>query len=313
MSPVMVGISVFFLAGAAAIALYIAFAPNTRAIDESFADIAVKMRISMGALDGGDITDDNLLRMMFRWAAKRVPPPDTDSPTGEKLQQTLAQAGFLKSSAPQTYQVIRVMLAVGCAVIGLIIGLILHNSVSQPLLFAVGGAIVGIFVPSYILGRRARQRQAAISRQLSDVLDLLVVCVEAGLGLYEAIQIVGTECERHGQEIGTELNLVAAEISAGASLGQALRGLAERTAVDDIKPLAATLIQSEQLGAQISPALHASSDALRTRRRLRAEEMAQKATIKILFPLVIFVLPSMIAVIIGPAMVQVLRTMSQGV
>jgi tight adherence protein C len=309
----MVGISVFFLAGAAAIALYIAFAPNTRAIDESFADIAVKMRISMGALDGGDITDDNLLRMMFRWAAKRVPPPDTDSPTGEKLQQTLAQAGFLKSSAPQTYQVIRVMLAVGCAVVGLIIGLILHNSISQPLLFAVGGAVVGIFVPSYILGRRARQRQSAISRQLSDVLDLLVVCVEAGLGLYEAIQIVGTECERHGQEIGTELNLVAAEISAGASLGQALRGLAERTAVDDIKPLAATLIQSEQLGAQISPALHASSDALRMRRRLRAEEMAQKATIKILFPLVLFVLPSMIAVIIGPAMVQVLHTMSQGV
>jgi tight adherence protein C len=308
----MVGISVFFLAGAAAIALYIAFAPNTRAVDETFADIAVKMRISMGALDGGDITDDNLLRMMFRWAAKRVPPPDVDSPTGEKLQQTLAQAGFLKSSAPQTYQVIRVMLAAGCAVIGLIIGLILHSSASQPLLFTVAGAVVGIFVPSYILGRRARLRQAAISRQLSDVLDLLVVCVEAGLGLYEAIQIVGTESERHGQEIGTELNLVAAEISAGASLGQALRALADRTAVDDIKPLAATLIQSEQLGAQISPALHASSDALRTRRRLRAEEMAQKATIKILFPLVLFVLPSMIAVIIGPAMVQVLRTLSMG-
>jgi hypothetical protein len=160
----MVGISVFFLAGAAAIALYIAFAPNTRAIDESFADIAVKMRISMGALDGGDITDDNLLRMMFRWAAKRVPPPDVDSPTGEKLQQTLAQAGFLKSSAAQTYQVIRVMLAVGCAVIGLIIGLILHSSASQPLLFAVAGAVVGIFVPSYILGRRVRQPSRANSR-----------------------------------------------------------------------------------------------------------------------------------------------------
>ncbi|MDO8431821.1 MAG: type II secretion system F family protein [Candidatus Binatus sp.] len=310
MSPMMVGVAVFFLAGAAAIALYIAFAPNTRAMDETFADLAVKMRVSLGALEGGEVTDDNLLRMMFRWAAKRVPPPDVDSPNGEKLQQTLAQAGFLKSSAPQTYQVIRVMLAAGCAFIGLIVGLILHSSASQPIVFAAGGAVVGIFVPSYILGRRARLRQAAISRQLSDVLDLLVVCVEAGLGLYEAIQIVGAESERHGQEIGTELNLVSAEISAGASLGQALRSLADRTAVEDIKPLAATLIQSEQLGAQISPALHASSDALRMRRRLRAEEMAQKATIKILFPLVLFVLPSMIAVIVGPAMIQVIRTLS---
>ena len=87
-----------------------------------------------------------------------------------------------------------------------------------------------------------------------------------------------------------------------------LRGLAERTAVDDIKPLAATLIQSEQLGAQIGPALRASSDALRQHRRLHAEESAQKASIKILFPLVIFVLPSMIAVILGPAMISVFHT-----
>ena len=140
------------------------------------------------------------------------------------------------------------------------------------------------------------------------MLDLLVVCVEAGLGLYEAIKVVGAEAERQKQEIGTELSLVSSEISAGASLGQALRSLAERTAVEDIKPLAATLIQSEQLGAQIGPALHASSDALRTRRRLRAEEAAQKSTVKILFPLVLFVLPAMIMVIVGPAMIQVIRT-----
>jgi tight adherence protein C len=187
---------------------------------------------------------------------------------------------------------------------------ILHASLSQPIMFAMGGVGIGIFVPSYILGRRARQRQNAISRQLSDVLDLLVVCVEAGLGLYEAIRIVGTECERHGQEIGTELSLVTTDISSGNTLGLALRALAERTAVEDIKPLAATMIQSEQLGAQIAPALRASSDALRTRRRLRAEEAAQKASIKILFPLVIFVLPAMIAVIVGPAMISVMRTLA---
>ncbi len=284
---------------------------QNRVLDERFADLAVKMRASQGALAGDD-QDPNVLRMLFKWAYKRVPPPNMDTPTGEKLQQTLSQAGFIKSSAPQTYQVIRVLLALGGGVLGLVTGLILHPESSTPLLLGIGGIGFGIFVPSYYLGRRARLRQGNISRQLSDVLDLLVVCVEAGMGLFEAIRIVGTECERHGQEIGTELNLVATDISAGASLGQALRGLADRTAVEDIKPLAATLIQSEQLGAQIGPALRASSDALRTRRRLHAEEDAQKASIKILFPLVIFVLPSMIAVIVGPAMISILHTLTGG-
>jgi tight adherence protein C len=311
MSPFMIGVAVFFLAGAACAALSFALSPKSRAMEERFADLAVKMRATQGALDG-DNQDDTVLRMLFRWAAKRVPPPNLDTPTGEKLQATLAQAGFLKSSAAQNYQVARVLMAAGGGLLGLLIGAIFHPLSATPLLLAMGGIGIGIFAPSYYLGRRARKRQNAIARQLSDVLDLLVVCVEAGMGLFEAIRIVGTECERHGQEIGTELNLVATDISAGSSLGQALRGLADRTAVEDIKPLAATLIQSEQLGAQIGPALKASSDALRMRRRLHAEEDAQKASIKILFPLVIFVLPSMIAVIIGPAMISVLHTLSAG-
>jgi len=300
---------VFLLAAGACLALFMAISPQSRAVDERFADLAVKVRATQGALEG-DNQDDNVLRMLFRWAAKRVPPPNLDSPSGEKLQQVLAQAGYLKSSAAHSYQVMRVLLAAGGGLLGLLVGVIFHPGASTPLMLGMAGVGIGIFVPSYYLGRRARLRQGNIAKQLSDVLDLLVVCVEAGMGLFEAIRIVGTECERHGQEIGTELNLVATDISAGASLGQALRGLADRTAVDDIKPLAATLIQSEQLGAQIGPALRSSSDALRTRRRLHAEEDAQKASIKILFPLVIFVLPSMIAVIIGPAMISVLHTLS---
>ena len=128
--------------------------------------------------------------------------------------------------------------------------------------------------------------------------------------MFEAIKIVGVESARQKQEIGRELSLVATEISAGASLGQAMRNLADRTAVEDLKPLAATLIQSEQLSAQIAPALQASSDALRTRHRLRAEEAAQKTTIKILFPLVLFVLPAMLAVIVGPAVIRIIHTIA---
>jgi len=214
----MVGITVFLLAAGACVALYMAISPQSRTVDERFADLAVKVRASQGALEG-DNQDENVLRMLFRWTAKRVPAPNLDSPTGEKLKETLAQAGFLKSSAAHSYQVMRVLLAAGGGLLGLLIGLIFHPSTA--LLLCIGGIGIGIFVPSYYLGRRARMRHNNIAKQLSDVLDLLVVCVEAGMGLFEAIRIVGTECERHGQEIGTELSLVATDISAGASLGQA--------------------------------------------------------------------------------------------
>src|SRR5271163_2483312 len=123
MSPFAIGIVVFFLAAGACFALYLAISPQSRAVDERFADLAVKMRASQGAL-AGDNQDDNLLDMVFRWAAKRVPPPNMDTPTGEKLQQTLQQAGYLKSSAPQTYQIARVLLAVGGGVLGLLFGAI---------------------------------------------------------------------------------------------------------------------------------------------------------------------------------------------
>jgi tight adherence protein C len=161
------------------------------------------------------------------------------------------------------------------------------------------------------LSRVARKRQQEIASQLSDVLDLLVVCVEAGLGLSEAIKIVGVETERQKQKIGAELSLVSSELASGNSLGLALKSFADRTAVEDIRPLAATLVQSEKLGAQIGPALRAISDTLRTTRRLRAEEAAAKTTVKILFPLVLFILPAMMSVIIGPAMIQIMQTLTK--
>ena len=307
MSSLFISIMFFCLVGAAGFAIYLAAFGKNRVIEERFTDLAFKMRIAQGGLDD-EAQQATISNLVFRWASQRIPPPDLNSPKGEKLAQTLAQAGFIKSGAAQTFQVLRVFSAGAGAVIAVLIALVMGVEGGRIVMFTLAGLTVGLFLPSYYISRRAKKRQGAIAKQLSDVLDLLVVCVEAGLGLYEAIKIVGTEAERQKQEIGTELSLVSAEISAGASLGQSMRNLADRTAVEDIKPLAATLIQSEQLGAQIGPALHASSDALRTRRRLRAEEAAQKASVKILFPLVLFVLPAMIMVIVGPAMIQVIRT-----
>lgn len=310
-SAILVTLSVFCLLGAGAYALYYALYGSHRALKERFADLAIKIRASQGVFDEGGEQDETFSRMLFKWAASHVPAPRTDTPSGEKLQQTLVQAGFVGSASPHAFQVFRFLFMAGMALLGVLYAFVAGKAPGMVMVFGLAGGAIGFVGPLMYIQRSARNRQFAIARQLSDILDLLVVCVEAGLGLYEAIKIVGTESERQKQEIGRELALVAAEISAGASLGQALRNLAERTAVEDIKPLAATLIQSEQLGAQIAPALHASSDALRTRRRLRAEEAAQKTTIKILFPLVLFVLPAMLLVIVGPAVVQVIRTLGK--
>src|SRR5208283_5134980 len=277
MSSLFISIMFFCLLSAAGLAVYFAMFAKNRVIEERFTDLAFKMRIAQGGLED-DAQPATISTLVFKWASRRIPPPDLNTPKGEKLAQTLAQAGFIKSGAAQTFQVIRVFCAVGSAVTAFLLAAVSGAEFGRIIMFTLAGVTFGLFMPSYYISRRARKRQAAIAKQLSDVLDLLVVCVEAGLGLYEAIKVVGTEAERQKQEIGTELSLVSSEISAGASLGQSMRSLAERTAVEDIKPLAATLIQSEQLGAQIGPALHASSDALRTRRRLRAEESAQKAS-----------------------------------
>lgn len=299
---------VFCLIAAGVVALFYAFFGGNRVLEERFNDLAVKIRTAQGVFDDDD-DDDTFGRMLLRWAAARVPTPDVETPAGEKLQQTLRQAGFRSIASPHTFNIVRVCLVLGTATVGALIAIFLGKPTPRIVTFALMGGMLGFFGPMLYIQRRARARQTAIARQLSDVLDLLVVCVEAGLGLHEAIRIVGKESLRHTPEIGHELSLVSAEITAGASMGQALRSLAERTDVEDIKPLAATLIQSEQLGTQIGPALHASADALRTRRRLRAEEAAQKTTVKMLFPLVIFVLPAMLMVIVGPAVVSIIRTL----
>lgn len=296
---------VLLIVGESAVLFAIESAPRT--LEQRFSDLGVKVRVGRRAF-GDERDSQGTARMLLHWAARRLPAPKSDSPTGEKLNQLLLQAGFTGSNSLRMYGAVRVGSAIVGAVLGLVASLFGQGHFNS--LSIAGGAIAGFLIPSYYLAARARRRQREIARDLSDTLDLLVVSVEAGVALQEAIKMVGAEAERHGRPIGEELALVTGEMLAGASLGQALRAWAKRTAVDDIKPLAATLIQSEQLGAQIAPALHASSDALRSKRRLQAEEMAQKAAVKILFPLVLFVLPAMFLVILGPPLIQTFRTLS---
>jgi tight adherence protein C len=311
MSALYITLAFVLLIAAAMTAVYAALFGSSRVLDDRITDMAVKMRVSYGDGELAGNGDSSLSRALFRWVVQRLPAPPVDTPAAERISHLLVQAGYMRSSAPRTFQVVRIASAGAGAIAALLFALVAQRPGAIVILSLVAGAAAGAFVPSYYVGRKARNRQRAIASQLSDVLDLLVVCVEAGLGLSEAIKVVGSEAERQGQEIGAELALVSGELAAGSSLGQALRQFADRTAVEDVKPLAATLIQSEQIGAQIGPALRSISDSLRSARRMRAEEAAQKTTVKILFPLVLFVLPAMMSVIVGPAMIQIMQTLTK--
>ncbi len=311
MNPRFIILSIYFFGALVALALYFAFSGKNRALKDKIDDLAIEARVSRGLMEIAPQESARLGRSLLMWAARRIPSPKLDTPRVGKLVQTLQQAGYRNSSALRVFQLVRLGSSVAGAVIALIASAFISSLGGAVMIWLVAGAAFGAFAPSFYIGYRARKRQAAIARELSDVLDLLVVCVEAGLGLHEAIKVVGSELEQQGQVIGRELAMVSAEMASGRSLGEALRAFADRTAVAELKPLASTMIQSEQMGSQIGPTLKASSDAMRAERRLRAEEDAQKATIKILFPLVLFVLPAMLIVIVGPAIIQIIHTMNQ--
>ena len=312
-TPLLIAVSIFLFFTAVGYTLYRGVYGTRTALEDQLNDLAIKVRISDGAFDGVDTEGTaGLGPILVQWAVRRLPAPKLDTPAGEKLVLTLAHAGFTKPGAVRILQVIRL----GSIAAGVLLGLIVNMANGAPITWGIAwafcGGALGSVAPSYFLGRRARKRQTKMGRELSDILDLLITCIESGLGIFEALRTVGRESQRQGRLLGDELLLLSAEISAGSSLAQALRALAERTGVDDIKSLAAILIQSDKLGAQMAPALRACSDSMRTKRRLRAEEAAQKSTIKMLFPLVLFVLPAMLIVIIGPAMIRIIHTMSPG-
>lgn len=296
---------VFMLIAVAGCAIYVALYGSYQERRNRFVEATVKLR----GYDDSDAEAEQRAGLWLKWAIERMP-AQRDAGAAGRTAQMLARAGFYRSRATIIFRLVRLVSAAAGVAIGLGVGYLLKHTGTEALLMAAGGGFVGLSAPAYLVNRRGRKRQRTIARQLSDVLDLLVVCVEAGLGLFEALKIVGQETERQGQEIGGELMLVSGEVAAGSALGLALRRLADRTAVADLRPLASTLIQSEQLGAQVGPALRSSSDMLRTKRRLRAEEAAQRTTIKILFPLVLFILPAMLLVILAPALIQAMHTLS---
>jgi tight adherence protein C len=175
-------------------------------------------------------------------------------------------------------------------------------------LFILGFAgALGYLLPEFWLGRQVRNRQKTLRISLPDALDLLVVCVEAGLGLDQSLMRVAQELRIAHPALCDELDMVGAEIRIGKTRMEALRELATRTGVDDIKSWVAMLVQTDRFGTSVAQSLRVHSDDLRTKRRQRAEEMAAKTTVKMVPALVFFIFPALFVVILGPAAISVLR------
>lgn len=214
----------------------------------------------------------------------------------------LIQAGYRDARHLSMYVGSRV----GLAIFGLVIVLAIGNS---SLFLLVGVPAFGFFLPRFVLKRLIKKRQHLITLGLPDALDLTVICVEAGLALDQAMMRVGEDLQHAHPELSDEFHLVNLEMRAGKPRSEALRNLSERTGVNDIRALVATLVQTDRFGTSVAQALRVHSDSLRTERRQRAEEQAAKTTIKMVIPLVLFVLPSIIFVTLGPAVIQLIRTL----
>lgn len=222
------------------------------------------------------------------------------------LRDKLRHAGYRDSSALVIFLGTRLLAAVGFAFVGFV--LMAAGGLGGPLLVvgAAWGAGVGWIVPGFIVSMKASARQKEIQKSLPDGLDLLVICVEAGLGLNQALIRVAREIRHVSGVLSTELSLTNLQIRAGTPREEALRDLAARTGVQDVRTLVTTMIQTERFGTSIAHSLRVQADTLRLKRKQRAQEAAAKTAIKMVFPLAICIFPALFVVILGPAVMQII-------
>jgi tight adherence protein C len=234
--------------------------------------------------------------------------PKTEAEVG-KLRLKLGYAGFRGETASSIFLGLKLI----CLFAGFVIGggtLYFSQGVTgKSLMYTVGSAGVAFYLPEVVLWFLTKSRQNNIFFGLPDALDLMVVCVEAGLGLDQAMRKVSEEMKKTYVVIAEEFGLCNLQLQMGRSRNEVLHDLGARTGVDDLKALAAILIQADKFGSSVAQALRVQSDSMRVRRRQLAEEKAAKTAVKLIFPLVIFIFPAIFIVLVGPAAITMINEM----
>ncbi len=259
------------------------------------------------SLDEGSRGTD-LAQRLASPLSKLVPPSAAEA---KKLQKQLMQAGFRSPSAPVVFRGMQLLALAGFPAMVAFACALLARPLTSAMLWILLGFVVGFFLPRYALRRMIRSRQQLVRWGLADALDLMVISIEAGLGLNAAMIKVSSELKDVHPDICDEFELANLEIRVGREREEALRNLGERTGVDDLHSLVAMLIQTDRFGTSIARAIRAFSDSLRTKRRQRAEQAAQKAAVKLLFPLACFLFPTLFIAILGPAALTLIDTLAK--
>ena len=230
---------------------------------------------------------------------------------GSALRRRFVNAGIRTASAPAAFFGVKTALAVALPMLIFTVLTVAHSPLKgNNLLLAVFvAATIGYYAPNIVLSRLVFLRQREIFENFPDALDLMTVCVEAGLGTEAALNRVAEDLTHKTEVLSDELRLVNLELRAGAPRERALRNLSIRTGVEEVDGFVSMIIQAERFGKSIAQALRVHADMLRTRRRQKAEEAAAKIALKLLFPLIFFIFPSLMLVLMGPAMIQIYRVL----
>ena len=225
------------------------------------------------------------------------------------IRVKLANAGFRSEAAPSVFLGARLVFLVAFGMVGSFTCYMMFGFGSMGLLAIAMSLGIGLYGPNLALGHMVKTRQKEIFLSLPDALDLLVVCVESGLGLDAGLRKVTEEMKGHAKVITEELSLANLQLQMGRPRREVLHDLGVRTGVDDVRSLAAILIQADRFGSSIAQALRVQSDSMRTRRRQIAEEKAAATAVKLIFPLVLFIFPAIFVVLVGPAAILIQRNL----
>jgi tight adherence protein C len=251
---------------------------------------------------------------LTRWAAALGKLSTPDGGWEHSLIRTrFMNAGLRHPTAPVLFFAAKTALAISLPMLLYLLLNLRGGQDNVGLFTLLAAAACGYYSPNVLLNLRVRQRQREIFEGFPDALDLMTVCVEAGLAVDAALGRVAQEIGLRSRVLSEELNLVTLELRAGNPKERALRNLAMRTGVDDVDALVAMLIQAERFGTSIAASLRVQSEQLRTKRRQRAEEAAAKIALKLLFPLIFFIFPTLLVVLMGPAFIQIYRVLLPGI
>jgi len=263
--------------------------------------------------EGGPAMDTITLGKIASTTLPRMGTPfiPKDEEERTKLQTRLIHAGLYRRQAMVVFLGVKALLMIAPTFLGVAASLMGVVTLWQGLLLVIGGCIAGLIGPSFWLDRMKRQRQRNFRRALPDALDVLVICLEGGLSLSAGLRRVSTELRTAHPELASELAIVQREVQLGLTSGEALKKMGERSDLEEVRSLASVILQSERLGASLVKALRVHAESLRLKRYQRAEEKAAVAATMVLFPTLLFILPAVFVVILGPAAFRLIEMLGK--